>query len=94
MNRTWQDFRDFHFNWFVHELYRFQLTPEQQNLVKDECSEIYKRFILAADAVFSRTREPALRLSWAAQHTEITGKSTLQKEINDIIGEIDQHARI
>ena len=94
MNRAWQDFRDFHFNWFVHEIYRFQLTPVQQNLVKDESGEVYKRFILAADAVFTRTREPVLRLTWVAQNTEFPGKSTLQKEVNDIIGEIDQHARI
>lgn len=94
VNKTWQEYRDFHFNWFVCDIYRFQLTPEQQNLVKDETSEIYKRFILAADAVFARTKEPALRLTWAGWNTVVPGRNTLQKEINEIIMEIDQHAGI
>lgn len=92
MNRTWEDFKDFHFNNFVYELYLFQFSDKQRQAVDDETSEAYKKMMIAAGKVFEM-HAPALRLKWELMKHVGGEIIDHNREVNDMIGELDQFIR-
>ena len=89
MDRTWEQFKNFHFNHFIYELYWFRFSAEQQKSVDDDTSEVYKKMVLTAWNIFERTRVPALRFQWALISFENTGTINHNQEIKYMLEEID-----
>lgn len=88
--KTWEEYKDFHFNLFIHEVYEFFLSPEKQAQMKDERGQWKPEFIQAARRSFERNKLPIIRMNWQLRHQGISEKGNINAEVKDILSELDQ----